>query len=76
MNKEEIETCIYDIQDELRAFRKQMLAMEEDLKLLIKHSATAQGVIIAKAHQIDTKGFELFDVHRCREFLGKYSLSV
>jgi hypothetical protein len=26
MNKEEIETCIYDIQDELRAFKKQMVA--------------------------------------------------
>jgi len=76
MNKEEIESCIYDIQDELRAFKKQMVAVEEDLKLLIKHSTSAQRVIVAKAHQVDTKGFDLFDVHRCREFSGKYSISV
>jgi hypothetical protein len=76
MNKEEIETCIYEIQDELRAQKKQIDALEGDLKLLIKHSTTAQQVIIAKARQVDTKGFDLFDVHMCREFLGKYSISV
>jgi hypothetical protein len=35
MNKEEIETCIYEIQDELRAHKKQMDALEGDLILAV-----------------------------------------
>ena len=76
MNEEEVENRIDEIRDELLAYKKQLSSLEEDLKLLIKHSTAAQRDIIATANPVQNTGFDLFEVHRCRAFLEKYDIRI
>jgi hypothetical protein len=76
MNEEEVENRIDEMRDELQAYKKQLGMLEEDLKLLIKHSRPAHRDIIATANPAENTGSELFEVHRCREFLEKYNIRL
>jgi hypothetical protein len=76
MNEEEVENRIDEIRDELLAYKKQLSSLEEDLKLLIKHSTAAHRDIIATANPVQNTGFDLFEVHRCRVFLEKYDIRI
>ena len=76
MNEEEVENRIDEMRDELQAYKKQLGLLEEDLKLLIKHSTAAHRDIIATANPVENSGSDLFEVHRCREFLEKYNIRL
>jgi prefoldin subunit 5 len=76
MNEEEVENRIDEIRDELQAYKRQLDSLEEDLKLLIKHSTTAQRDIIATANPVDDRDSDRLEVHRCREFLEKYDIRL
>jgi hypothetical protein len=76
MNEEEVENRIDEMRDELQAYKKQLGMLEEDLKLLIKHSRPAHRDIIATANPAENTGSNLFEVHRCREFLEKYNIRL
>jgi hypothetical protein len=74
MNEDEIENHFDEMRDELRAYKKQLDSLGEDLKLLIKHSTAAHHDIIATANPVDDTDSDRFEVHRCREFLEKYDI--
>jgi hypothetical protein len=76
MNEEEVENRIDEIQDELQAYKKQLGLLEEDLKLLIKHSTAAHRDIVATANPAENTGSDLSEIHRCREFLEKYNIRL
>jgi hypothetical protein len=74
MNEDEIENHFDEMRDKLRAYKKQLDLLEEDLKLLIRHSTAAHHDIIATANPVDDRDSDRFEVHRCREFLEKYDI--
>jgi hypothetical protein len=76
MNEEEVENRIDQIRDELQPYKRQLASLEEDLKLLINHSTTAQRDIIAMANPVDDRDSDLLEAHRCREFLEKYDIRL
>jgi hypothetical protein len=71
MNEDETENHFDEMRDKLRAYKKQLDSLEEDLKPLIKHSTAAHHDIIATANPVDDRDSDRFQVHRCREFLEK-----
>jgi hypothetical protein len=76
MNEEEVENRIDEIRDELIAYKRQLDSLQEDLKLLIKHSTTAHRDIIAMANPVDERYSDRLEVNRCREFLEKYNIRL
>ena len=62
---------IGEIRDELKAYKEQLDAMREDLKLVVKYSTSTCNQITAVAVQEEQFGP---DVQRCRAFCHKYQL--
>jgi conjugal transfer/entry exclusion protein len=64
MNEEEVENRIDEIRDELQSYKRQLDSLQEDLKLLIKHSTTAHRDIIAMANPVDERYSDRLEVNR------------
>jgi hypothetical protein len=76
MSEDETPIDPEQIPDAIKAFKQQLDALREDLKLLIRHSPQAQNDIIATANQQGTPGYDQAEVKRCREFVEKYQIRI
>jgi len=72
MNEDEIAELI----DELKAHKKQLDALREDLKIVVKYSYTLSNSVISIADQTGNANFDQAEVKRCQEFRDKYQIRI
>ena len=68
------EDDIGEIRNELKEYKKQLDALREDLKLLIRHSPQVQNEIVAVSNQRGNRSFDGAEIERCRVFVEKYGI--
>jgi hypothetical protein len=66
---------IGEIKDELKAYKKQLDALREDLNIVVKYSEQLHHSVLHIAAQSEQSRFGA-DVKRCQEFRDKYQIRI
>jgi hypothetical protein len=67
---------IREIKDSLKAYKEQLDALREDLKIVVKYSASLRDQVLTVANQSGNPIFIEAEVKRCQEFRDKYQIHI
>jgi hypothetical protein len=71
-----IDEEIGEIQDALKAYKEQLNALREDIKIVAKYTEQLRHSIISVSLQSGNQGFDQAEVKRCQEFRDKYQIHI
>jgi hypothetical protein len=72
MSEEEIAR----IQNELKTCKEQLDALREDLKIVVKYTASLRDQVLTVADQSGNPSFAEAEVKRCQDFRDKYKIHI
>jgi hypothetical protein len=67
---------IGEIKDELKAYKKQLDALREDIHTVILYSTSMRNSVLSVANQSGNRIFDQAEVKRCQEFRDKYQIQI
>jgi hypothetical protein len=71
-----IDEEIGEIRDTLSEYKRQIDALREDLKIVVRYSHSLRNSVFSVSNQSGNAGFDQAEVKKCKEFRDKYQIQI